>query len=248
MLEAIFIALFGISIGSFLNVVIYRLPKNESIVLPASHCSKCKVPLKFYHNIPIFSWFYLKGKCAYCNSKISIQYPLIEFGIGVLSLAIYFHDGFNYSSILFFAVFTILTALSVIDLKYKEIPDSLNLLALTLGIIATLEINTVLDAFQNALIFSGAFSLLRFYVSFFVGREAMGEGDIMIAGTIGAVAGVYLGVITIFLSAVISIIAIVLIKERELPFVPFLSLALLISYFFKPELIKFTQNFIFFLS
>ena len=88
MLEVIFIALFGISIGSFLNVVIYRLPKNESIVLPASHCSKCKVPLKFYHNIPIFSWFYLKGKCAYCNSKISIQYPLIEFGIGVLSLAI----------------------------------------------------------------------------------------------------------------------------------------------------------------
>ena len=69
----------GVAIGSFLNVVILRVPKGESISFPASHCPKCNNKLKFYHNIPLLSWIFLGGKCAYCKEKISLQYPLIEF-------------------------------------------------------------------------------------------------------------------------------------------------------------------------
>jgi len=80
----IVVFLFGISIGSFLNVIIHRIPKEESIVFPASHCPKCNKSLKWYHNIPLFSWIFLKGKCAFCKESISFRYPIIEFINGMV--------------------------------------------------------------------------------------------------------------------------------------------------------------------
>ena len=237
-LEAIFMSILGISIGSFLNVLIYRIPKGESIVLPASHCPKCQVELKFYHNIPIISWLILKGKCSFCNSNISIQYPIIELITGIIFLVFYFKFGISSELFLVASLFSTLLALSIIDLKYKAVPDSLNLFALTLAIIYPLNIHEILYNFENALIFAGAFSLLRFYVSYFVGKESMGEGDIMIAGTIGAVLGIYLGTFAIFLSAVLTIPAILIFKEKEMPFIPFLALALWIIFVFESTSIQ----------
>ncbi len=86
--------IFGILIGSFLNVVIYRIPKNESIVFPSSKCQSCGNSLKWYHNIPIFSWVFLGGKCAFCKDKISVQYPVVEFVTGLIFVAIYMKLGF----------------------------------------------------------------------------------------------------------------------------------------------------------
>ena len=232
-LEIIFITILGVSIGSFLNVLIYRLPKGKSIVLPASHCPKCQVELRFYHNIPIISWLILKGRCSFCNSKISIQYPIIEIITGAIFIILYFKYGISYELFLVSSIFSTLFALSMIDLKYKAVPDSLSLLALTLAIIYPLEITGILENLKQALIFGGAFAFLRFYVSYFVGREAMGEGDIMIAGTVGAILGIYLGTFAIFLSSLLTIPAILIFKEKEMPFIPFLALALWIVFIFE---------------
>jgi leader peptidase (prepilin peptidase)/N-methyltransferase len=238
-IEFIFVTLLGVSIGSFLNVLIYRIPLNESIVFPSSHCPKCKVKLKFWQNIPILSYFLLKGKCAFCNSKISIQYPIVETVSTAIFILIYLEFGFNFEALLLALLFSVILALSVIDIHYKAVPDSLNLTALTLSIIYPLQAKEILFNLENALLFAGAFAFLRFYVSYFVKKEAMGEGDIMIAGVIGAVLGTYLGAFAIFLSSVLTIPAILIVKERELPYIPFLALALLITFLFQDIIYKF---------
>jgi len=92
-LIAIFIFLFGISVGSFLNVLIYRIPENKSILNPPSSCPKCNNRLKWYHNIPILGWVMLGGKCAYCKEKISAQYPIVELINGIIWIAIFLKIG-----------------------------------------------------------------------------------------------------------------------------------------------------------
>ncbi len=227
------VTLFGLLFGSFLNVLILRIPKDESVVFPASHCPKCNNNLKWYHNIPLFSWLFLGGKCAYCKEKISIQYPLIELSSAIIfALSYYLRDGDLFYSVVTGLVFALLLGLSLIDFRYKAVPDSLNLGALTLAIFAS---STILTNFVNALLFAGGFALLRFYVSFFLKKEALGEADIMIAATIGAMVGVKMGLVAIFLSAVIALPVFIIIKEKdfEVPFIPFLALALFLVTIFE---------------
>ena len=226
----IFIALFGLVIGSFMNVLIARIPKGESVIFPASHCPKCGTKLKPWHNIPILSYLFLGRECAYCKAPISIQYPLVEFSSAVIFVIIFAKVGMNIDALLLSLVFVILLALSIIDLYYKAVPDSLNLSALTLAIFS----GSILESFEYALLFAGAFSLLRFYISFIIQKEAMGEGDIMIAATIGAILGLKLSLVAIFISALLSLPVSILMRSqtKELPYIPFLSLALLIVYLF----------------
>lgn len=91
--ECFFVFTIGAFIGSFLNVVAIRAPKGKNVSYPASHCMSCKRPLKYYHNIPVISWIALSGKCAYCESKISIQYPIVEAAVGLIFLSIYLKYG-----------------------------------------------------------------------------------------------------------------------------------------------------------
>jgi len=241
MYELGIVVVVGILIGSFLNVLIIRIPKDESVVFPSSHCVKCGENLKWWHNIPIFSWIFLQGKCAFCKDKISIQYPIVEFASGVIFALVYFKEGDLTLSFIVGGVFVLLLALSMIDFKFKEVPDSLNLLALSLAIFSSYEL---IDNFQNALLFAGGFTILRFYVSYFVKREAMGEADIIIGATIGGIIGIKLGLVTIFLSALLALPAFLIAGKRdmELPFIPFLAMALFIVYigddFFKSLLVS----------
>jgi leader peptidase (prepilin peptidase)/N-methyltransferase len=228
------IFIFGVLIGSFLNVVIYRVPKNKSIIYPASSCPVCNTKIKPWHNIPIISWILLKGKCAYCSAPISIRYPIIELLSGILAVLIYIKlQHIDIFLVINFAVFATLLALSVIDLDYKAVPDSLNLLALTLSFFSSINI---IDNFTNALILMGGMSLIRFYVSYFIKQEAMGEGDIIVAGTMGALLGIKLSLIAIFIASFIALIPSLYnrIKNQdlELPFIPFLALGTFIVWFF----------------
>jgi leader peptidase (prepilin peptidase)/N-methyltransferase len=227
---ATFIFIFGLIIGSFLNVVIYRIPKGESIVFPSSKCQSCETPLKWYHNIPIFSWLFLRGKCGFCAEKISPQYPVIELTTGLIALTLYYKLGLVWNLPIIFAVFTLLLALVMIDFKYMEIPDSLNLLALTLAVISP----TFLDSIQNALLAAGGLTLLRYYLSYFLNKEAMGEGDIIVAGTMGVLLGFPLFFYAMFLSAILAIIPSLMTQneEKAIPFVPFLAMATFIVYIF----------------
>jgi leader peptidase (prepilin peptidase)/N-methyltransferase len=218
--------IFGVVIGSFLNVLIYRIPKGENIAYPSSHCQNCKTPLKWWHNIPIISWVILKGECYYCKEKISIQYPIIEFITGVIAILVYYKLGLVWYMPIVFLVFAMLLVLIVIDIEYLAIPDSINLLALTLAFIQP----NFLEAFQNALMAMGGLALLRFYLSYLLKKEAMGEGDIIVAGTMGALLGFPLFFYALFLSAILAIIPSLISKDKMVPFVPFLAIATFIVY------------------
>ncbi len=228
---ALFVFIFGILIGSFLNVVIYRIPKGESIVFPSSKCQSCQTPLKWYHNVPIFSWLFLRGKCGFCSEKISVQYPLIELTTGIIAVALFYKLGLVWYMPIVFAVFALLLALVMIDFKYMAIPDNLNLLALSLAVISPM----ILDSMQNALMAAGGLALLRYYLSFFLNKEAMGEGDIIVAGTMGALLGFPLFFYALFIAAILAIIPSLMAKDKAVPFVPFLAMGTFIVYIFDTQ-------------
>ena len=233
--------IFGAIIGSFLNVVIYRVPKNISIITPPSSCPKCNEKIKPWHNIPIFGWLILKGRCASCGEKISIRYPVIEILTGLIAVVVYYKmQTIDIFYLINFAIFATLLALSMIDFDYKAVPDSLNLLALTLSFFSSPDI---VENFKNALLLMGGMSLIRFYVSYIIKQEAMGEGDIIVAGTMGALLGVKLSLFAIFIAALIAIIPSIYNrianKDIELPFIPFLALGTFIAWIFDNELLAY---------
>ena len=233
MIEWIYLAfsiLIGLAVGSFLNVLILRIPKGKSVAFPPSHCPKCKKRLEWWHNIPLLSYILLGGKCYFCKAKISIQYPLVELATSLIYALTFLKSGDFVQTLIVSSVFALLLALSLIDFKYKAVPDSLNLMALTISIFS----GHVITSFTEALLFAGGFTLLRFYVSYFAKKEALGEADIMIAATMGAILGVKLGLFAIFLSAIIALPIFLIAgkKDMQLPYIPFLALALYLTYMF----------------
>ncbi|MDD4856289.1 MAG: prepilin peptidase [Sulfuricurvum sp.] len=229
-MEWLLVFILGAAIGSFMNVLIIRTPREESVSFPASHCMSCNTPLRAWHNIPIFSWLFLRGKCSFCGAKISVQYPIIEILSAFIFLFTAMKLGINFQALGIALVFTLLLSLSMIDFYYKMVPDSLNLLALTFAILSATSLGQLGYNFTNALLFAGGFTLLRFYLSYVLKKEAMGEADIMIAATMGAVLGVQLALLAIFLSALLALPALLLTRSddedsKQLPFIPFLAMA-----------------------
>ncbi len=242
-----FVVVIGLVFGSFLNVLIARIPNDENVAFPASHCPKCKTPLKFYHNIPLFSWIFLGGKCAFCKEKISIQYPIVELLSGIIFAGVYLKLGLGYMSVMIALSFSFLLALSVIDYYTKMVPDSLNLLALSTAIVAATSFQGFVVNFQNALLFVGGFALLRFYLSYLIKKEALGEGDLMVAGTMGAILGIQLALMSIFVAAVLALPVMMLMRNetdesKMIPFVPFLALALFIVSIFDSYFINYWNS------
>jgi leader peptidase (prepilin peptidase)/N-methyltransferase len=239
MIEVILFGIIGLCVGSFLNVVIIRVPKGENIAFPSSHCLTCKTPLKWYHNIPVFSWLFLKGKCSFCKSPISIQYPIIELlSMSIFIICVLQADSFIVMSISA-TLFTMLLALSVIDLRYKAVPDSISIPAL----FVSLFMNDFLYSLNAALLLAGGFALLRILVSWAIKKEAMGEADIIIAGIIGATLGVTLGLSAIYISALIALPAFLIVSKKgyELPFIPFLTMGLFITWCAQAPILKFLE-------
>jgi len=259
----------GVLIGSFLNVVIIRIPKDESIVFGGSHCVKCNHKLQPWHNIPLFSWLFLRGKCAYCKAPISIQYPIVELLSALIFVTIANKYGLSFASFSIAMSFLMLLALSVIDFKYKMIPDSLNLLAIVFALFGAWSIQGFINNFENALLFTGGFTLLRFALSYYLTSsvhraglktktpwnknydrtpfiEAMGEGDIMVAATMGALLGVQLGLVAIFLSALLALPVMLLLigrsaEEQRVPYVPFLALATFIVFLYDSQIMDYLK-------
>ena len=168
MIEILLFSLLGLLLGSFLNVLIIRIPNDESIVLPSSHCLTCKEPLKPWHNIPLLSWIFLRGKCSFCQTNISIEYPFIELVSALIFFSLAYKYGVSIPLLFIGLSFLMLLALAMIDFKYKMVPDSLNLLATFFAIIGAWSISGVFLNFYNALLFAGGFTLLRFTLSYFL--------------------------------------------------------------------------------
>jgi len=269
MIELSIAFIFGLIFGSFLNVVILRIPKEESVVFEGSYCYSCKSKLKPWHNIPLFSWIFLRGKCSFCKTKISIQYPLIELISGFIFVAIASQYGLSFPAFLIALSFLMLLALSMIDFKYKMVPDSLNILAIIFAIFGAWNIHGVMLNFQNALLFAGGFTLLRFILSYYLTSsvykaglktktpwnkhydrtpfiEAMGEGDIMVAATMGALLGIKLTLVAIFLSALLALPVMLLVisrskEEQRVPFVPFLALATFVVFVYQSPIFSYIE-------
>jgi len=231
---AVFI--FGLMIGSFLNVVIYRTPRGESIAFPSSHCTSCHTRLKWYHNIPLFSWIILGGKCAYCKEPISKQYPIVELLTGVLWLALFVKLGWVWYLPFVAASFTALLALTVIDLKYYAVPDSVNFFALLMALIQPDSLRVAWDnPVTSALFAAGGLWLLAKIISMLARKEAMGGADVIVAGTMAALLGFPGFFLALFLSAILAILPSLFAKDTMVPFVPFLALATLIIYLFNAQ-------------
>lgn len=195
------IFIFGIVIGSFLNVCILRIPKEESIVTVSSHCMSCGHDLKWYDLFPLFSWLFLGGKCRYCKAKISAQYPIVEAVNGALYVVVFLVNGISVESGLWCVVVSCLIVLSVIDFRTMMIPVGTYLIILVMGII-----HTIMD-WDNWLIYvaglvgAGLFLLLCALIFRLVtGKGGLGLGDIELM----ACAGLCLGVWRVFFAILIG--------------------------------------------
>lgn len=246
----IFIFLLGLSIGSFLNVVIYRWSKGLSIKNPIfSICPKCGKTLKWYHNIPLISYLFLKGKCAYCKSPISIRYPLVELLTAFFLLFIYlkFKPYYGWITFLGFSFFIlILIPITFIDLETKEIPDKLSLGLIFVGILFSLFGFNPLLNFETSLLSAlsgiGLLFLINELYYQVSKRDGLGMGDFKLMGGIGAFLGYksfYWILIIASLTGIFAFLGIYIrykIKgiskelnlKTEIPFGPFLSLASII--------------------
>ena len=171
----IIIFIFGITIGSFLNVCIYRIPLGESIVTAPSHCMTCGRKLKWYDMVPVFSWLVLGGKCRNCKSKISVQYPIIEGVNGILYVVICAVNGLEWSSMIYCFMASALLVLSIIDWRTYEIPFGINVFLFVLGVAMTiLDRGNLAEHLIGMICVSGLLGILYLLT----GGRAIGGGDI----------------------------------------------------------------------
>lgn len=244
----VFSFIIGASVGSFLNVVILRLPEEDaSIVFPASRCPRCLQNLKWYDNIPIISFLLLKKRCRYCGEPISWQYPLIEITMALLSVALLFKFGFTLALPVYFVFTAALLAVIVIDFHHKIIPDLISLPGIVIGFLCSF-INPVITWQQSGiglLLGGGVLYAVAAGYYLFTKREGMGGGDIKLLAMIGAFLGWQSLPFVVFGSSVLgALIGIgAMAKQKKggrsvIPYGPFLSIAALLYMFYR-ELINY---------
>jgi len=224
---------FGATVGSFLNVCIYRLPRNKSVVLPRSFCPSCEKPIKLYDNIPIISYLLLKGKCRQCDAKISIKYPIVEFITAFFFLMLFRKYGLSFEFLVNALFISLLIAISFIDLEFQIIPDVLSIGGLLVGFASTFFRKPVffwLDAVYGVLAGGGILFAIAYGYQFITKREGMGGGDIKLLGMIGAFCGVKGVIFSLMSGSLIGTlvgIPMMLIEGKDtkyaIPFGPFLS-------------------------
>jgi leader peptidase (prepilin peptidase)/N-methyltransferase len=244
---------FGLIIGSFLNVVIYRLPREESLVYPGSRCPACRMSIRPWDNIPVVSYLLLRGRCRSCGHPIAWRYPAVEaltgalFVLAVVRFGLTLHTG----TILLFL--SALVAIAFIDLDHQVIPNAITLPGIPLGLVAGLSFGEppFLERVIGALAGAGFLYLVLLYGSAVYGQDAMGEGDLNLIALVGAFLGWKGVVVTILLgclsgSAVgLALIGLRRLRRREhMPFGPFLAFGALVALFWGDALVGWYLRFL----
>src|SRR5437773_303262 len=267
MAELCFVIL-GLIIGSFLNVCIARIPRQESIVFPNSHCPQCGNPIRAYDNIPLLSYLLLLGKCRSCGQRISWQYPVVEALTALTFWATFVLLGFSLKAIVLLMFFSSIVILIFIDLNHRILPDVITLPGMLFGLLFSLltpvqdstaefilslfglEIsNGIFISFLNSFMgvsVCGGFLWLVAEIYFRVRKiEGLGFGDIKLMGMVGAFLGMKLALLTIMLGSMMgAVLGLLFIKlagkdvRYELPFGSFLGIAAIISALWGPQLIS----------
>jgi leader peptidase (prepilin peptidase) / N-methyltransferase len=230
----LFIFVFGAVVGSFLNVCIFRLPAEASIVKPRSQCPYCHHPIRNCDNIPLISFIILRGKCRDCGGKISWRYPLVELITALLALLLFLKFSLTLSFLIFFIFTAVLIVITFIDLDHQIIPDILTLPGIPIFCLAAIFLLKLpwLETLLGLLIGGGILFTIAFVYELISKREGMGGGDIKLLAMIGGFLGwkslIFVLLFSSFSGAVVGITAMI-IKKRDMkyavPFGPFLSAA-----------------------
>jgi leader peptidase (prepilin peptidase)/N-methyltransferase len=236
----LFIFLYGITIGSFLNVVIYRVPKHENIAVTRSHCMTCGYQLRWFDLIPLFSWLALRGRCRKCKAKISVQYPIIEAANGIIYVITFAVHGLSIESAIYCLLFSALLALSVIDFRTFEIPFGINVFILTLGVVHLGLDYLNWRHYVIGLLSVSIFLAILYYLS---GGRAIGGGDVKLMGAAGLLIGWKLIILAFFLGCIFgSVIHIIRMKltkaEHVLAMGPYLSAGIFLSALWGDQMIE----------
>jgi leader peptidase (prepilin peptidase)/N-methyltransferase len=239
--------MFGAMVGSFLNVCIIRLPKEESIVFPGSHCPHCNTPIKFYDNIPLISYLFLLGRCRNCKRSISVQYPLVEGITAISSLLLFLRFGVSWGYLFYFSFVAGLIVVTVIDLYHQIIPDVISIPGIGVGLLGALVLPyiTFLNSVLGVLLGGGSLFIIGTVYQWLCKREGMGGGDVKLLAMIGAFLGWDAVILTILLGSLVGSIAgitLMILKGRDfkyaIPFGPFLSLGAVIALFYKSDILS----------
>ncbi|MDQ3418929.1 MAG: prepilin peptidase [Acidobacteriota bacterium] len=236
-LELAIVAFLGLAIGSFLNVVIHRLPRGASIVSPGSRCPACGYALRAMDNIPVASYLMLRGRCRQCGVRISPRYPLVEIATAALFVLHYFVFGWTPILAVRLLFAASLVALFAIDLEHHLLPDAITLPGIGVGLLASLFLPPgIRDALIGILAGGGVLWLIGEAYYRYAGEEGMGGGDVKMLAMIGAFLGWQLVIVTLVFSSIAgSVIGVLLIVTKRgglkyaLPYGTFLALAALVS-------------------
>jgi leader peptidase (prepilin peptidase) / N-methyltransferase len=252
---------YGLCVGSFLNVCIYRLPKRKSIVFPPSHCPNCKARIPWYHNVPVLSYMILRGKCSSCKKSISPCYPVVELITGLFAIFLYHHFRMDFPghfillTIFYFIFISLLIVITTIDLRYFIIPDELSIPGIILGIVFSAivpemqgkagHLQGMLHSLIAAVACGGILLTIALVGTWVFRKEAMGMGDIKLVAMFGAFLGIKLVLLSIFVASVIGSIAGVLLivlqrakMKTRIPFGPYLSAGAVFSLFYGQKFIE----------
>ena len=236
-LELAIVAFFGLAVGSFLNVVIHRVPRGESVVSPGSRCPACGYKLRAIDNIPVISYAMLLGRCRQCRARISPRYPLVELATAVLFVLHYFVFGWTPLLAVRLVFAAAMVALFAIDLEHHLLPDVITLPGIGAGLAASLFLPPgIRDSLIGILAGGGVLWLIGEAYYRYSGEEGMGGGDVKMLGMIGAFLGWQLVIVTLVFSSIAgSVVGILLIVTRRgglkyaLPYGTFLAIAALVA-------------------
>lgn len=240
---ALLAALTGACVGSFLNVVVHRVPRGISVVTPRSRCPECHAHIRPWDNVPVLGWLWLRGRCRHCRTRISPRYPLVEAAVAALAVACLLHFGANLASMGAFVLLASLLAIALIDWEHMIIPDPISLGLLAVGLLLS-PLNGVgwLRALVGALAGGGLLLLVAWGWEKARRVEAMGGGDVKLMGAVGAFLGAGGALLTIFLGAFLGAIYGTVVLRRggqaRVAFGTFLSAAAFVVVFFGDALVN----------
>jgi len=252
----IFIFILGSLIGSFLNVCIVRMPKEESVVVPRSHCVYCKKTIPWYDNIPLISFFLLKGKCRFCNTKISVRYVLVELLTAFSFLGFYRYFGLQAVLWPYLVMLCGFIVATFVDIEHRIIPDEITVGGAVAGLLFSLLIPQLHQTDQHLigglrsligiLVGGGAIYGMGLIGDFIFKKESMGGGDVKFMAMVGAFLGWKLALLAFFIApffgAIVGIVIKIRTKESLIPYGPFLVMGSLIALFFSKDILCWIFN------
>ena len=245
-LEIAFVAVLGAVLGSFLNVVIHRLPRGQSLARPGSRCPSCGTPIAPYDNVPVLSWLLLRGRCRHCGAPISPRYPTVELLTAATFGAVVAVRGFDDDLVLELPFVACLIALAGIDLDHRLLPNKIVYPMAVYGLVATAIVDTD-DLVEHVIAGAGGFLFL--FIAVLAYPRGMGMGDVKLAGAMGLYLGLSLipAMLTAFLTG--SLIGLVMMaregvqaRKKAVPFGVFLALGGLVGVLAGPELIELYED------